>query len=72
MPGTPPAVAGCRPRRAGPSPGSGRTPPTLLRAAGWRVTDARADRSVADVWADLGGPVGSVAGSGREPLGVPG
>ena len=28
---------------------------TLLRAAGWRVADARADRSVADVWADLGG-----------------
>jgi uncharacterized protein (DUF58 family) len=44
---------------------------TLLRAAGWRVADARADRSVADVWADLGGPLGSLAGSGREPLGVP-
>jgi len=28
----------------------------LLRAAGWRVAVARADRSVADVWADLGGP----------------
>jgi uncharacterized protein (DUF58 family) len=44
---------------------------TLLRAAGWRVAEARADRSVADVWADLGGPLGSLAGSGREPLGVP-
>ena len=50
---------------------------TLLRAAGWRVTDARADRSVADVWADLGAPVGPVAGpaasrSGRrhEPAGI--
>jgi uncharacterized protein (DUF58 family) len=29
---------------------------TLLRAAGWRVAVARADRSVADVWADLGAP----------------
>jgi uncharacterized protein (DUF58 family) len=28
----------------------------LLRQAGWRVAVARADRSVADVWADLGGP----------------
>ena len=44
----------------------------LLRAAGWRVTDARADRSVADVWADLGAPVGAVAGYGRAPHGVPG
>ena len=44
---------------------------TLLRAAGWRVAEARADRSVADVWADLGAPVGSIAGSGRAPLGAP-
>jgi uncharacterized protein (DUF58 family) len=29
---------------------------TLLRAAGWRVAVARADRSVADVWAALGAP----------------
>lgn len=38
----------------------------LLRAAGWRVAVARADRTVADVWADLGAPVpagpGPVAG----------
>jgi uncharacterized protein (DUF58 family) len=44
---------------------------TLLRAAGWRVADARPDRSVADVWADLGTPVGSAAGFGRESIGVP-
>jgi hypothetical protein len=29
---------------------------TLLRAAGWRVAVARADRSVAEVWAALGAP----------------
>jgi uncharacterized protein (DUF58 family) len=29
----------------------------LLRAAGWRVAIARADRSVAQVWAELGAPV---------------
>jgi uncharacterized protein (DUF58 family) len=45
---------------------------SLLRAAGWRVTDARADRSVADVWGDLGAPVGAVGGYGRAPQGVPG
>ena len=28
----------------------------LLRAAGWRVAVARADRSIAEVWADLGTP----------------
>jgi uncharacterized protein (DUF58 family) len=28
----------------------------LLRAAGWRVAVARADRTVADVWAELGDP----------------
>jgi uncharacterized protein (DUF58 family) len=28
----------------------------LLRAAGWRVAVARADRTVADVWAELGQP----------------
>ncbi len=42
---------------------------TLLRVAGWRVALARADRSVADVWADLGDPVGSSAG--RAFLGSP-
>ncbi len=30
---------------------------TLLRAAGWRVAVASADRTVADVWADLGAPL---------------
>lgn len=44
---------------------------TLLRAAGWRVSAARADRSVADVWAELGIPAGSAAGSGRAALGAP-
>jgi uncharacterized protein (DUF58 family) len=44
---------------------------TLLRAAGWRVTEAGADRSVADVWADLGGPLGATAGTGRGTIGVP-
>jgi uncharacterized protein (DUF58 family) len=44
---------------------------TLLRAAGWRVADARADRSVADVWADLGGPLGAAAGTGHGTIGVP-
>lgn len=29
----------------------------LLRAAGWRVAVARADRTVAGVWADLGAPL---------------
>jgi hypothetical protein len=29
----------------------------LLRAAGWRVAVASADRSVAEVWASLGDPV---------------
>jgi uncharacterized protein (DUF58 family) len=29
----------------------------LLRRAGWRVAVARADKPVADVWAELGGPV---------------
>ncbi|HET6394076.1 MAG TPA: hypothetical protein VFG13_14720, partial [Blastococcus sp.] len=29
---------------------------TLLRAAGWRVAVARADTTVAEVWAALGGP----------------
>jgi uncharacterized protein (DUF58 family) len=33
----------------------------LLRAAGWRVAIARADRSVAEVWAELGGPGAMVA-----------
>ena len=43
---------------------------TLLRAAGWRVADARPDRTVADVWAELGGPVGLAPGIGREPIEV--
>jgi uncharacterized protein (DUF58 family) len=43
---------------------------TLLRAAGWRVADARPDRSVADVWADLGTQAGPVAGLGRETIGA--
>ncbi|TQN43425.1 uncharacterized protein (DUF58 family) [Blastococcus colisei] len=30
---------------------------TLLRTAGWRVAVARADRTVAEVWAELGGPL---------------
>ena len=40
---------------------------TLMRAAGWRVADARPDRSVADVWAELGLPN---AGAHRESLGA--
>jgi uncharacterized protein (DUF58 family) len=32
---------------------------TLLRSAGWRVAVARADRSVAQVWAELGAPAPS-------------
>jgi uncharacterized protein (DUF58 family) len=43
---------------------------TLLQAAGWRVAAARPDRSVADVWAELGIPVGPVAGVSRESIGV--
>ncbi|MFP5371273.1 MAG: DUF58 domain-containing protein [Actinomycetes bacterium] len=39
----------------------------LLAAAGWRVALARADRPLADVWADLGDPLG--AGAGRTYLG---
>jgi hypothetical protein len=35
----------------------------LLRSAGWRVAVATADRSVADVWAALGGPVGERSAS---------
>ncbi|HEY0127472.1 MAG TPA: DUF58 domain-containing protein [Blastococcus sp.] len=34
---------------------------TLLRAAGWRVAVARADTTVAEVWATLGGPAQSEA-----------
>jgi uncharacterized protein (DUF58 family) len=34
---------------------------TLLRAAGWRVATARADLTVAHVWASLGGPEGLAA-----------
>jgi hypothetical protein len=33
----------------------------LLRSAGWRVAVAAADRSVAEVWSTLGGPVPSAA-----------
>jgi uncharacterized protein (DUF58 family) len=45
----------------------------LLRAAGWQVAVARADQTVADVWAALGGaeappPAPAV---GLEPLGAP-
>jgi hypothetical protein len=35
----------------------------LLRQAGWRVSVARADRSVADVWAELGGPTAATGAS---------
>jgi uncharacterized protein (DUF58 family) len=38
----------------------------LLRAAGWRVTVARADLTVAEVWAALGGPASA------EPVAVSG
>jgi uncharacterized protein (DUF58 family) len=41
----------------------------LLRAAGWRVAVARADRSVADVWAELGQPV-HLPARAAGPLGV--
>jgi uncharacterized protein (DUF58 family) len=43
----------------------------LLLAAGWRVAVARADQTIAEVWATLGGP-GTSASSplGREPLGA--
>jgi uncharacterized protein (DUF58 family) len=44
---------------------------TLLRAAGWRVAEARADRSVAEVWAALGAPVPSPADVDRAALGAP-
>jgi uncharacterized protein (DUF58 family) len=44
----------------------------LLRVAGWRVSVARADQSVAEVWAGLGAaPADRSAGAGREPLGTP-
>jgi uncharacterized protein (DUF58 family) len=39
---------------------------TLLRAAGWRVAVASADRSVADVWSTLGGAVASPS-AGADP-----
>ncbi|MGY1804665.1 DUF58 domain-containing protein [Blastococcus sp. SYSU D00922] len=42
---------------------------TLLRAAGWRVAVARADLTVAEVWAALGGPAPAAPFAGRE--GVP-
>jgi uncharacterized protein (DUF58 family) len=35
----------------------------LLRQAGWRVSVARADRSVAEVWAELGGPAAAAGAS---------
>jgi uncharacterized protein (DUF58 family) len=35
---------------------------TVLRAAGWRVAVARADRDVAEVWASLGDPTNAPAG----------
>jgi uncharacterized protein (DUF58 family) len=40
----------------------------LLRAAGWRVAVARADRAVADVWAELGEP--AYASTAAGPVGV--
>jgi uncharacterized protein (DUF58 family) len=40
---------------------------TLLREAGWRVAIARADRTVADVWAELGGPGTLGAAHGPSP-----
>ncbi|WP_116452765.1 DUF58 domain-containing protein [Blastococcus litoris] len=42
---------------------------TLLRAAGWRVAVARADLTVAEVWAGLGGPAQAAPVAGR--AGVP-
>jgi uncharacterized protein (DUF58 family) len=44
---------------------------TLLRAGGWRVAEARADQSVAEVWAALGAPVLSPAAADRASLGAP-
>jgi uncharacterized protein (DUF58 family) len=44
---------------------------TLLRNAGWRVAEARADRSVADVWEVLGAPALSPADAARTSLGAP-
>jgi uncharacterized protein (DUF58 family) len=44
---------------------------TLLRAGGWRVAEARADQSVAEVWSALGAPVLSPAGADRASLGAP-
>ncbi|MET0763307.1 MAG: DUF58 domain-containing protein [Blastococcus sp.] len=43
----------------------------LLRAGGWRVAEARADQSVAEVWAALGAPVLSPAAADRASLGAP-
>jgi uncharacterized protein (DUF58 family) len=40
----------------------------LLRGAGWRVAVARADRGVADVWADLGGPAGVPSVGSETPV----
>jgi hypothetical protein len=44
----------------------------LLKAAGWRVAVARADQSVADVWATLG-ESGTPSGPsvGRQAMGAP-
>jgi len=49
----------------------------LLRQAGWRVAVARADRSVAEIWAELGGPAGAspmtaAAMSSTAAAGLPG
>jgi len=49
----------------------------LLRQAGWRVAVARADRSVAEIWAELGGPSGAsptaaAAMSSTAAAGLPG
>jgi hypothetical protein len=48
---------------------------TMLSRAGWRVAIARADRSVSDVWQDLGDSVGPgarpLAPLGRPASGAP-
>jgi uncharacterized protein (DUF58 family) len=40
----------------------------LLRAAGWRVAVAGADRSVGDTWAELGGPTGQPSAQPLPPV----
>ena len=55
-PGLPGAAGGLRHRAAGVLARQREDAAALLRRAGWRVAVARADRSVAEVWAALGGP----------------